>query len=468
MDIKSIVEKMYPATKKQLMLVFITTIIAIFINLSGIFPEFKFLLSGIFFFPLIISASFFPRKCYPFLVFLSLMYFISVPDFAQGTDISKNFLKISGAFSFLFVGFLVSYLSSNLRHSENLLNDIIESLPDATFIIDKSGTVTAWNKAAEKLTNVKKSEIIGKNNYEHSLVIYGDRIPMLVDYIVSEEKGIEKQYPDYKNEDGRYSAEVRIPHFRDQSGIYLNLSSVAVKDESGKKIAGIESMRDITDIIMTESALSNTSKKLNTLSGIIRTDLSKKLAVLYGTLRLGTLRFNDPDVISFIEEVKKSADGIERQLGISRGFRAIGTKPPTWISVQNAANEAAEKVDLKKIYFKPWTERLEVFADPNFSKALYHLIDNSANLAGDVTKIIITYQLSPDGCTLIYEDNGPGIPETDKEELLKRDSDESYGRGLFLMQDIISITKISIKETGIPGKGARFELSIPSEGYRII
>jgi signal transduction histidine kinase len=39
--------------------------------------------------------------------------------------------------------------------------------------------------------------------------------------------------------------------------------------------------------------------------------------------------------------------------------------------------------------------------------------------------------------------------------------------GLFLSREILSITGITIKETGEPGKGARFEMTVPKGACRI-
>ena len=38
--------------------------------------------------------------------------------------------------------------------------------------------------------------------------------------------------------------------------------------------------------------------------------------------------------------------------------------------------------------------------------------------------------------------------------------------GLFLAREILSVTGITIRETGEPGKGARFEISVPKGAYR--
>ena len=45
--------------------------------------------------------------------------------------------------------------------------------------------------------------------------------------------------------------------------------------------------------------------------------------------------------------------------------------------------------------------------------------------------------------------------------------EKNTGLGLFLVREILSITGIKIRETGVPGKGARFEILVPEGGYRI-
>ena len=53
-----------------------------------------------------------------------------------------------------------------MRESRRRLSDIIEFLPDATLVIDKEGTVIAWNQALEVMTGSRAEEMLGKGNYE--------------------------------------------------------------------------------------------------------------------------------------------------------------------------------------------------------------------------------------------------------------------------------------------------------------
>ena len=59
-----------------------------------------------------------------------------------------------------------------------------------------------------------------------------------------------------------------------------------------------------------------------------------------------------------------------------------------------------------------------------------------------------------------------GIPRKDKERLFVKGFGKNTGLGLFLSREILAITGITITENGEPGKGARFEISVPKGMYR--
>ena len=289
---------------------------------------------------------------------------------------------------------------------------------------------------------------------------------MLAGLLVRNEINPEEKYPSIKKEGGNLVSEVYLAHFNGGRGAHLRFSARALAGADGNVNGAIESIRDVTDRVMTETALRKTSNRLNTIAGIIRHDMSAKLAILYGHLRLGVMKFNDPEVISFIAAIQESANSIKRQIEISREFREIGTKPPSWIPVQGAAREAAGRLDPGAIAFRAWTERLEVFSDPHLPTAFYHIFHNSTKETTGARKIIVTYQLKDGGCAIIVEDDGTGIPDPEKNNLFIQREDR-FGRGLFLAHEILSLTGITIRETGRYTRGARFEIFVPSEGYRI-
>jgi len=53
-----------------------------------------------------------------------------------------------------------------------------------------------------------------------------------------------------------------------------------------------------------------------------------------------------------------------------------------------------------------------------------------------------------------------------KEKIFNRGVGKNTGLGLFLVREILSITGITIRECGVEGKGARFEIAVPKGAYR--
>jgi PAS domain-containing protein/GNAT superfamily N-acetyltransferase len=421
--------------------------------------------SHLFYFPIILAGYWYPRKGVLFSIALAALY--GTMAFLFGPkEIFLELTIIARCVIFIIVGAAVSSLSAHLRASEQQLHDIIEILPDATFAIDRAGRVIAWNHAIEELTGIQKAEMMGRGDYAYAIPFYHKQRPILVDLIAKPDPESEATYPFIKNETGTFVSEIFIPHFHDGKGAHLRVAATALKDSDGTITGGIETIRDVTEQVMMDSALQTTSNRLNILAGIIRNDIAKKLAVIYGRLSIGVMKFNDPEVLSFISSLQDSANGIQRQIEISREFRDIGTTPPAWISVQEACQGAAERVDFKKLTFHAWTTRLEVFADPHIPTVFFHLFENSKKEGTGADRVIVTYQTRPEGCVIIIEDNGKGIPDLQKNQLFSQRS-ETYGCGLFLAREILTLTGVTVRETGIMEKGTRFEILIPPKGYRI-
>jgi signal transduction histidine kinase len=53
-----------------------------------------------------------------------------------------------------------------------------------------------------------------------------------------------------------------------------------------------------------------------------------------------------------------------------------------------------------------------------------------------------------------------------KDQVFLKSVGKNTGLGLFLSAEIVSMTGISIRETGVPGAGARFEIFVPEGKFR--
>jgi signal transduction histidine kinase len=97
----------------------------------------------------------------------------------------------------------------------------------------------------------------------------------------------------------------------------------------------------------------------------------------------------------------------------------------------------------------------------------YNLVENTIRHGGNATEIRVRCEKSPPGLLLIYQDNGCGIPAGMKDRIFDYGVGDNTGLGLFLSREILSITGISVRETGEPGRGARFEIRVPPESCRV-
>lgn len=154
-----------------------------------------------------------------------------------------------------------------LRDARRRLLDIIDFLPDATFVVDSERQVIAWNRALEKMTGVAKEEMLGKRDYAYSVPFWGDRRPILVDMIITggneEARGYE--YVE-KTPDGALQAEAFVPALYGGRGAHTWITASALRDADGNVYGAIESVRDVTDRRLAEDRLAESEEKFKTLT----------------------------------------------------------------------------------------------------------------------------------------------------------------------------------------------------------
>jgi len=135
--------------------------------------------------------------------------------------------------------------AESLERSEKRLANIIDFLPDATFVVDIGGRVISWNKAMESMTGIKAGDILGKGDFEYAIPFYGQRRPMLIDSVLRPEDNLEKDYSHPEKVGGTIVAETHLPNLN--GGMYLYMAAARLHDSEGNTIGAIESLRDITE-----------------------------------------------------------------------------------------------------------------------------------------------------------------------------------------------------------------------------
>ena len=206
-----------------------------------------------------------------------------------------------------------------LRASEQRLADIIDFLPDATFAIDDKGIVIAWNRAIEEMTGVPKEKMIGRADREYAVPFYGRRRPIMIDLVFAEEDEIRKDYVGVSRVGDTIIAEAFVPGVYGGKGAYLWGIATPLYDKSGKVVAAIESIRDVTDRKMAEATLTKAEAKYraifeNAMEGIFQTTPEGRY-VTANPAHAKMLGYDSP------EEIMASTTEIGRQIYVDPAQR---------------------------------------------------------------------------------------------------------------------------------------------------
>ncbi|MEN6397212.1 MAG: PAS domain S-box protein [Methanoregula sp.] len=219
---------------------------------------------------------------------------------------------------------------------------------------------------------------------------------------------------------------------------------------------------DITERRRTENALRHTNSQLNLLTGITRHDILNKVSVALGYLSIIQMKSADPALVEYLNSMRSAITTIQSQIEFTRVYQDLGIHDPQWIVLDSVMPREVPA----SVHLDVAVQGITVFADPMLEKVFFNLLDNSIRHGTRVTDIRVSSHLSGDDLVVVWEDNGTGIAADDKDRIFDRGFGKNTGLGLFLVREILSLTEITIAETGEPGKGARFEITLPKGSYR--
>jgi PAS domain S-box-containing protein len=236
------------------------------------------------------------------------------------------------------------------------------------------------------------------------------------------------------------------------------------------KISDLVVMRDVTERRRSQMALDRAKKKLNMLNYVTFTDIQNMVFSLRGYLHLHHAAVKEAvsrDTDALAAKENTLLQYIEDSLKFARAYQDLGMRPARWQDVSRVFLLAISHLDLLGVHHTVRTDGLEIFADPLLERVFLILADNTLVHSGTGTEVTVGYVREPDGSlTLIFADNGAGIPRADKERIFLPEYQQKKTEGLFLAWEILEITGITMKETGMPGTGVRFEMHVPKGAYR--
>ena len=243
--------------------------------------------------------------------------------------------------------------------------------------------------------------------------------------------------------------------------------NTVLRDGDGAVWGTLSSGEDITEWQYAEAALGRANAKLNLLSAITRHDILNQITIARAYIDFAAEGSGDPGIRDYLDRARIAVGEIQKQIEFSRDYQDMGMMAPAWQRPEDLIRESASELVLP-VGVRVLTDLagLEVYADPMVQKVFHNLIDNAVRHGGAVTEVRFSWMRSGQDLVIICEDDGIGIPDSEKAAIFRATYKRRHGHGLFLVAEILGITGISIQETGVFGEGARFEITVPNGAYR--
>ena len=215
--------------------------------------------------------------------------------------------------------------------------------------------------------------------------------------------------------------------------------------------------------------LKESEEKLQLVGSLTRHDAGNELFLISGFAQIAMHDTKDEVIQGYLQKIVDAVEVAQNVFAFSKEYQELGVEEPRWREMSASCDVGMSNIKLDSITLINDLGGLEIFTDSLIEKVFYNLADNTIRHGCDeVTEIRVFYEEVEKGLLLIYADDGVGVQESEKEVIFERGYGANTGYGLDLIRKTLEISGMDIKETGEPGKGVRFEISVPKDRYRVL
>lgn len=384
-------------------------------------------------------------------------------------------------------------MEMELIESERRLKDILNFLPDPTFVIDSEGKVIVWNWATEKLTGVEASRMIGKGMEEYSKAFYGEVRPTIIDLLLRPDAEAEKKYAKFDRVGDSIIAEAYISP-RGIGKKYVIGHATPLYNSSGQVIGAIETFKDLTERKRMEEELRRYSHELEEVVKEKTEQLrhAERLAAIGETAAMVGHDLRNPlqalTYMIYLGEV--TADGLKSEAAnqelkalFGRMQRTIDYMNKIVLDVEDYARPIKPERMLVDVFplvddilgaiNLPKGIDVELDIEPDFKmytdvfllrRSLTNLITNAIQAMPDGGRLTVSARENDSSYTIFVSDTGVGIREENLKKIFQplfTTKSKGQGMGLAVVKRIVEAQGGKIDLETAPGKGTKFTIVLP-------
>jgi PAS domain S-box-containing protein len=361
----------------------------------------------------------------------------------------------------------------DIANIQSMLPGLIDALSDAVVVVDRDFQITAANRRYRELFGASRPDVkdTGCAGGQHRAGSGAGvtRCPACEVLESRTAQRLQRQIPDASGVMRRYDA---------------SFSPILGTDQAVTHV--VEVWRDVTDRSRLEVQLSHSERlaSIGTLAAGVAHEINNPLASMLACvesldrwLRRGHFdedaRCEASETIAMLgREIVRCGETTEKLMLLGRSYDAA----PGWVDMNQAVRDTL--VLLRFEMRKREVEAVEVL-DPDLPAVwareagmrgmCMNLMLNAVQAMTDGGKLTVTTSRDPRYIHLAIEDTGPGIAALNLERIWEpffttKPVGQGTGLGLSITHRIVSRHGGTISVDSGPGRGARFDISLPIQG----
>ena len=283
------------------------------------------------------------------------------------------------------------------RERLETFREMVNRLDDPIMLQNRDGSFEVVNDALAEYAGLSKSELIGDDEFAFMDESAARTIREHKDRVLELERSISYEVaPTFPTKGERSFATTRYPHY----------------DEEGAVDGTVAICRDITE-------QSEREHQLRVLDRILRHNLYNKMNLILGHAELLESRTTG-DAKSSVQQIIETGDDLVELADKERRIVELLTdeSPPRRIDIRDLLEDVA--AELRESHPEAsivvdCSESFDVRAIPEVRKALTELLGNAVVHTGDDPVVSVGVTRADGTVAVAVADNGPGIPEMERE-----------------------------------------------------